>query len=40
MEFVAACGATHVFTIFGSAPELAREIARRFRIRAEPLRGR
>ena len=40
MQFVAACAPKRVYTAFSHAPELAREIERRLRIRAEPLRKR
>jgi len=40
LSFVAACAPSRVYTVFSHANELAREIGRRLRIRAEPLRAR
>jgi hypothetical protein len=40
MAFVAACSPRRVYTVFSHAPELAREVSRRLRIKAEPLRAR
>lgn len=40
LEFIARCAPRRVYTVFSHAPELAREVTRRLRIRAEPIRGR
>jgi len=40
MAFIAECAPRRVYTAFSHAPDLAREVTRRMRIRAEPLRGR
>ena len=38
--FIEACAPRRVYPVFSHAPDLAREVERRLRIRAEPLRGR
>jgi len=40
MGFIEACAPRRVYPVFSHAPDLAREVERRLRIRAEPLRGR
>jgi len=40
MGFIEACAPRRVYAVFSHAPDLAREVERRLRIRAEPLRGR
>lgn len=40
MGFIEACAPRRVYPVFSHAPDLAREVGRRLRIRAEPLRGR
>ena len=40
MAFVAACAPRRVYTVFSHANELAREVGRRLRVHAEPLRAR
>jgi Cft2 family RNA processing exonuclease len=40
LSFVAACTPKRVYSVFSHATPLAREITRRLRIRAQPLRGR
>jgi Cft2 family RNA processing exonuclease len=39
LEFVEHCRARRVYTVFTHADELAREIARRLKVKAEPLKS-